>query len=45
MHRVVNCSVADLSVTVARRGGEPVELRSDGRAAYELGRAIDATPA
>ena len=38
MHRVVNCSVADLSMTVARKGGEPIELRADGRAAYELGR-------
>lgn len=37
-HRVVNCSVADLSMTVARKGGDLVELRADGRAAYELGR-------
>jgi hypothetical protein len=38
MHRVLNCSVADLSVSVAGEGGEPVELRADAGAAYELGR-------
>ena len=38
MHRVVNCSVADLSVGVARGGADEVELSGDGRAAYELGR-------
>jgi len=37
-HRVLNCSVADLAVTVARRGGAPVELRASGQAAYEWGR-------
>jgi hypothetical protein len=37
-HRVLNCSVADLSVTVARRGGPPVTLRASGTAAYEWGR-------
>jgi hypothetical protein len=34
---VLNCSVADLSVGVAR-GADEVELFGDGRAAYELGR-------
>ena len=38
-HRVRNCSVADLTLTVARRGAAPVELRSPGQAAYEWGRA------
>jgi hypothetical protein len=38
-HRVLNCSVADLTLTVARRGGAPVELRTSGQAAYEWGRA------
>ena len=38
-HRVLNCSVADLRMTVARRGAAPVELRTSGRAAYEWGRA------
>lgn len=39
VHRVVNCSVADLTLTVARRGRAPVELRASGSAAYEWGRA------
>ena len=38
-HRVLNCSVADLTVTVARRGAAPVELRTSGQGAYECGRA------
>jgi hypothetical protein len=38
VHRVVNCSVADLSVSIARGGGDEIELFGDGRAAYELGR-------
>jgi hypothetical protein len=37
VHRVLNCSVADLSISVARRGMGEVELFGDGRAAYELG--------
>jgi hypothetical protein len=37
---VLNCSVADLSVTVARNGRAPVRLRGPGRAAYELGREV-----
>jgi hypothetical protein len=37
-HRVLNCSVADLKVNVARRGGPLVELRASGHAAYEWGR-------
>jgi hypothetical protein len=36
-HRVLNCSVADLSVGV-RRGADELELLGDGRAAYEFGR-------
>jgi hypothetical protein len=38
MHRVINCSVADLTVRVERSGREPVELTAPARAAYELGR-------
>lgn len=38
MHRVVNCSVADLDLRVERRDGTPVALTAAGRAAYELGR-------
>jgi hypothetical protein len=38
MHRVVNCSVADLALRVERRGAAPVELTAPARAAYELGR-------
>jgi hypothetical protein len=37
-HRVLNCSVADLTLTVTRRGRTPVELRASGQAAYEWGR-------
>lgn len=37
-HRVVNCSVADLTVRVERPGAEPVELAGPHRGAYELGR-------
>jgi hypothetical protein len=37
-HRVVNCSVADLTVRVERPGAKPVELSAPHRAAYELGR-------
>lgn len=36
-HHTVNCSIADLLVTVQRGESEPVELRSAGLAAYELG--------
>ncbi len=36
-HHVVNCSAADMRLTVERGSGEPVELRVDGGAAYELG--------
>jgi hypothetical protein len=36
--RVVNCSVADLTVRVERPGAAPVELTAPHRAAYELGR-------
>jgi hypothetical protein len=38
LHRVLNCSVADLAVRVERTGQGPVELTATGRAAYELGR-------
>jgi len=38
VHRVLNCSVADLTVTVARAGQPPVELQASGQAAYEWGR-------
>ena len=37
-HRVLNCSVADLAVSVDRPGTQTVELLADGSAAYELGR-------
>ncbi|TFV83463.1 hypothetical protein [Blastococcus sp. CT_GayMR16] len=37
-HRVVNCSVADLTMRIERRGAAPVELRGPHRGAYELGR-------
>ena len=37
--RVLNCSVADATLTVTRRGLAPVELRTSGQAAYEWGRA------
>jgi hypothetical protein len=38
LHRVLNCSVADLAVSVERTGSEPVELAARARAVYELGR-------
>jgi hypothetical protein len=38
MHRVANCSVADMRVRVERTGAEPVTLSGLHRAAYELGR-------
>jgi hypothetical protein len=37
-HRVVNCSVADLTVRVERAGAGAVELAGPSRGAYELGR-------
>jgi hypothetical protein len=40
VHRVLNCSVADLSLSVSRPGLGEVELFGDGRAAYELGRRV-----
>jgi hypothetical protein len=43
--RVVNCSVADLTVRVERPGAAPVELAAPNRAAYELGREDDGAPA
>lgn len=36
-HHTVNCSIADLRLTLARDGKPPVELRTRGLAAYELG--------
>lgn len=36
-HNTVNCSVADMTLTVERDGGPPVELQVEGGAAYELG--------
>ena len=36
-HNVVNCSVADMALTVSRPGRPAVALRADGSAAYELG--------
>jgi hypothetical protein len=42
-HRVLNCSVADLSVRVERPSRPPVELCAPGRAAYEWGRRDDGT--
>lgn len=38
VHRVRNCSVADLVMSLERPSQEAVELIADGRAAYELGR-------
>ena len=40
LHRVLNCSVADLRARVARPGHAPVELTAPARAVYELGRPI-----
>jgi hypothetical protein len=45
VHRVRNCSIADLSVSVSRSGLGEVELFGDGRAAYELGRRVRSGPA
>ena len=39
VHRVVNCSVADLSLRVTRRRRPPVALVAPGRGAYEFGQA------
>ena len=36
-HNTVNCSVADLTLTVSRPGRRTVTLWADGSAAYELG--------
>jgi hypothetical protein len=36
-HHTVNCSIADLALTVERDGRPPAELRVAGGAAYELG--------
>jgi hypothetical protein len=36
-HDTVNCSIATMSLTVARRGRAPVSLACTGGAAYELG--------
>jgi hypothetical protein len=36
-HHTVNCSIADMRVTVERGGSPPVELAVRGGAAYELG--------
>jgi hypothetical protein len=36
-HHAVNCSIADMRLTVRRRGGAPFELVVRGGAAYELG--------
>ena len=36
-HHVANCSIADMSLDVERRGGPPLSLQTAGGAAYELG--------
>jgi hypothetical protein len=36
-HNTVNCSIADLELTVERKGREPLRLECVGAAAYELG--------
>jgi hypothetical protein len=36
-HNTVNCSVADMKLTVERDGAEPLDLQLAGGAAYELG--------
>jgi len=36
-HDVVNCSIADLNLSVVRRGRAPLRLQTVGLAAYELG--------
>jgi hypothetical protein len=37
LHNTVNCSIADLELTVEREGGQPRGLSLAGGAAYELG--------
>lgn len=41
VHRVRNCSVADLTVRVESRGDAPVELTAPARGAYERGGPAD----
>jgi hypothetical protein len=36
-HNTVNCSIAEMTLTVERSGGAPVELHTPHGAAYELG--------
>ena len=36
-HNTLNCSIADLELTVERKGAEPRRLESIGAAAYEIG--------
>ncbi|HYP49023.1 MAG TPA: hypothetical protein VEQ61_10335, partial [Thermoleophilaceae bacterium] len=36
-HHTVNCSIADMRLTVERDGRGPLELALSGGAAYELG--------
>jgi hypothetical protein len=36
-HHTTNCSIADLGLTVERKGAAPAELRVEAGAAYELG--------
>jgi hypothetical protein len=36
-HNTLNCSIADLELTVELEGGEPRQLRVSGGAAYEIG--------
>jgi len=36
-HHAVNCSIADMELAVSRPGQEPLSLRVDAGAAYELG--------
>jgi hypothetical protein len=36
-HHTVNCSIADMRLSVERDGGPPAELTVEGGAAYELG--------
>ena len=36
-HHVVNCSIAEMQVTVEQAGGVAAELSTDHGAAYELG--------
>jgi hypothetical protein len=44
VHRVLNCSVADLSVGVVPRGMDEIHLLADGRGAYEFGRRVPPLP-